>query len=103
MMDGAGTENLIKILNHMGNTAIYVIKRDTHELLFFNDKVKQITPDISLGKICHEVWQGSCANCPLLTMGDRETNTRVSYGDPFGEVVDISATMFSWGKENIPA
>ncbi len=103
MMDGAGTESLSKILNHMGNTAVYVIRRDTHELLFFNDKVNEITPDISLGKICHEVWKGSCSNCPLLTMGDQETNTRVSYGDPFGKVVDISATKFTWGDENIPA
>lgn len=91
-----------KILNHMGNTSIYVIDRDTHEILFFNDKVKQITPQVELGMICHEVWK-SCGNCPLLTIGDKETNQTINYGDPFGDVVDLSATKLTWGPKETPA
>lgn len=95
-------QTLEKILNHMGDTSIYVIDRDTHEILFFNDKVKQMTPGIELGMICHEVWD-SCENCPLLTIGEKETNQTINYGDPFGDVVDLSATKLTWGPENTPA
>lgn len=95
-------KTLEKILNHMGNTSIYVIERDTHEILFFNDKVKETTPGIELGMICHEVWN-SCENCPLLTIGDKETNQTINYGDPFGDVVDISATKLTWGPANTSA
>lgn len=96
-------ESLEKILNHLGNTAIYVIRRDTHQILYFNDRVRAVTPTVQLGAICHEVWKGECDNCPLLTMGDRETNAAVSFGDAFGDVVDIVATKMEWGRAGIPA
>ncbi|MCD2491856.1 response regulator [Lacrimispora sp. NSJ-141] len=98
-----GSQMLEKILNHMGDTAVYAIRRDTHELLFFNDRVKAVSPGIQIGHVCHEIWEGYCKNCPLLTLGKKESNTTVSYDDPFGKVVDISATKIDWGPEEIPA
>ena len=96
-------EQLEKVLDHITSIGIYVIRRDTHEMLYFNDRVRAVAPAVRIGSVCHELWPDTCSNCPLLTMGDQETNTRVSYGDPFGKVVDISATKFTWGDENIPA
>ena len=100
-MDSA--QSLRKALNHLGNTAVYVIRQDTHEILFFNEKVEKITPLVRAGMICHELWSSCCQNCPLLSIGDRETNTTVSYGSDFGDIVDICATSLLWGPEDIPA
>lgn len=95
-------DNLRNILNHLADIAIYVIRRDTHELLYFNDMVRRVAPGIEEGQICHEIWAGMCGNCPLKTLGDREFNTTTSYDDPFGKAVDITASKITW-EGDIPA
>ena len=60
------TQNTIEaILNNLSGTAIYVIRQDNHRILYFNDRVKEVTPDARIGSVCHELWNGTCANCPL--------------------------------------
>jgi PAS domain S-box-containing protein len=95
-------DNLKNILNHLVDIAVYVIRRDTHELLYFNDAVRKVTPGIAQGQFCHEVWAGTCGNCPLKTLGERETNTTTSYHDPFGKAVDVTASKIDW-EGDIPA
>lgn len=53
-------DSLKTILNHLLDTAVYVIRQDSHGILYFNDRVKTVTPDIALGQVCHDVWEGSC-------------------------------------------
>ena len=96
-------DSIHRILNHLGKTAIYVIRQDTHEILFYNQRAEEVTPDIRQGMICHELWSQYCHNCPLRDLGDKETNTTVGYNGLFGSLVDISATPLPWGEENIPA
>ena len=85
-------EQLEKILNHITSIGIYVVRRDTHEMLYFNERVRAVAPDVRIGSVCHELWAGTCSNCPLLSIGDQESHTTVSYNDPFGDMVDITAT-----------
>lgn len=92
---------LKEVLDHIGQTAIYVIRQDTHEILYFNRRVQEVTPEIRTGMICHDVWDGYCSSCPLKTIGEDETSESISYYDPFGPVVDIKATRMIW--EDIPA
>jgi len=92
-------KNLSNITNE---SAIYIIQRETHEILFCNDRVKEIFPHVELGAICHVLRCGSCKNCPLKFIGSRNSYTTVNYDNPFGEVVDITATKLMWG-EQIPA
>lgn len=99
---GGRVENMFKkILNHLGNTAVYIVRRDTHEILYFNDRVREVTPQVRLGAVCHELWRGACSPCPLTDIGERETNTVIGYNDPFGKVVSIAATKTEWN--HIPA
>lgn len=93
--------HLSSILNHLAGTAIYVIRQDNHQILYYNDKVKEVTPHIEAGMVCDRLWEGSCNNCPLLTMGDKESNTTTNFEDPFGQMVDISATRMMW--DDLPA
>ncbi len=90
------------ILNSMPETAIYVIRQDNHSLLYFNKRVRTVSPEVRLGLTCHEVWTGSCVNCPLLTIQDRQESRSLSYNATFGGVVDMVATRMLW-KDTIPA
>lgn len=91
-----------KILNAMPETGVYVIREADKSLLYFNKRVQEVSPGARLGVACHEVWAGSCNCCPLLTIGDRQESRSVSYNDPYGGVVDITATRTLW-EGSIPA
>lgn len=95
-------EQLEKVLNHITSIGIYVIRRDTHEMLYFNDRVREAAPEVRIGSICHELWPNTCKNCPLRSIGDQQSHTSVSYNDPFGGMVNITATKMDWADE-IPA
>ncbi len=90
------------MLNHLAGTAVYVIRQDDHALLYFNDRVREVTPGVRLGDACHDVWRGTCDNCPLLGIEGKEYNVTVNYDDPFGAVVDLSATRMEW-EGGVPA
>lgn len=91
-----------RILDSLQMTGIYVIREDNHQILYFNRRVKEVAPNIRTGMVCHELWAGSCANCPLLTIGNRQESRSVNYDDPFGKAVDIVATRILW-EDTIPA
>ena len=90
------------ILDSLQMTAIYVIREDNHKILYYNKRVKDVAPNIKLGMVCHELWEGSCDNCPLLYIGDKKEARAVNYDDPFGKAVEIAATRILW-EETIPA
>lgn len=83
-------------------TGVYVIREDNHEILYFNKRVKEIEPDIKEGMICHELWKGTCLNCPLLYIKDKKEARSINYDDPFGKAVEIAATRILW-EEAVPA
>lgn len=90
------------ILDSLHMTGIYVIREDNHQILYFNKRVKEVTPEVRLGMVCHEIWAGNCNNCPLLDIGDRQESCSINYDNPFGKTVDIVATRILW-QEEIPA
>lgn len=90
------------ILDSMQLTGVYVIREDNHQILYFNKHMKEIAPDIETGTVCHELWAGSCTNCPILHIGERKQNRSVSFDAPFGKMVDIAATKVQW-EDDVPA
>lgn len=100
---GAEVENgeYGQILDAMPGIGVYVIREEDHGILYYNRRFRDISPEVRPGTACHEVWKGSCDNCPLLTIGDRKENHTVSYNDAFGGVVDIEASRILW--EGVPA
>jgi len=83
-------------------TAVYVIREDDHKILYYNKRVREVAPNIEKGMVCHELWKGTCDNCPLLYIGDKNEARSVNYDDPFGKAVEIAATRIMW-EETIPA
>lgn len=96
------TKDYELVLDSLQMTGIYVIREDTHEILYFNKRVREISPGIKKGMVCHVLWKGACSSCPLLTIGDRKESRSISYDHPFGKMVDIVATRILW-EGNIPA
>lgn len=91
-----------RILDAMPETGVYVIREADHEILYFNRRVRTISPEVRPGMTCHEVWTGSCINCPLLTIKDHDEGRSISYNPTFGGVVDMVATRTLW-QDTIPA
>lgn len=90
------------ILDSLQMTAIYVIREDNHKILYYNKRVREVAPNIEPGMVCNELWKGTCDNCPLLFIGDKNEARSVNYDDPFGKAVEIAATRIMW-EESIPA
>ena len=90
------------ILDSLQMTAVYVIREDNHKILYYNKRVREVAPNIEEGMVCHELWKGTCDNCPLLYIGDKNEARSVNYDDPFGKIVEIAATRILWA-ETIPA
>ncbi len=90
------------ILDSLQRTAVYVIREDNHKILYYNKRVREVAPNIEKGMICHELWKGTCDNCPLLYIGDKKEARSVNYDDPFGKAVEIAATRIMW-EETVPA
>lgn len=91
-----------KILHSLPSTGVFIIREDNHEILYFNERVREVSPHVHIGMPCHELGSHSCANCPLLTIKDKRENLTLSYNSPFGEMVDIAAVRTMWEQE-IPA
>lgn len=60
------------ILDSLQMTAVYVIREDNHKILYYNKRVREVAPNIEIGMVCHELWKGTCENCPLLYIGDKK-------------------------------
>ena len=80
-----------KIIHAIPTTGIFIIREDNHEILYYNKRVKEISPCVHVGMPCHELGNHSCVNCPLLTIGDRQEHQALCYNSPFGEMADIVA------------
>lgn len=90
------------VLNSMSAIGVYVIREDDHQILYYNQRVKEVYPDIEKGMVCHEIWAGFCSNCPIIYLGDKRESKTVNYDHPFGKAVDITASRITW-EEEIPA
>lgn len=90
------------VLDSLQMTGIYVIREDDHRILYFNNRVKEVLPKVKTGIPCHELWEGSCVNCPLLTIGNKKEGRSVKFNDPFGKMVDVVAVRVLW-EDKIPA
>lgn len=91
-----------KILRSIPSTGIFIIREDDHTILHFNERVREVAPHIRIGMPCRKLGSHSCANCPLLTIGDKQEKQTINYNNPFGEMVDIIAVRTMW-EDTIPA
>ena len=97
-----GSNDYKKILDSMQETGVYVIREEDYRILYYNRRVKEVTPEVEVGRVCRELWPHSCTDCPLLTIGDQQTSRSTNYNSPFGYMVDATASRILW-EDRIPA
>ncbi len=110
-----------ELVNHLGDTAVCVISRETHEIFYYNKKLKEKCPNVRIGTVCHEILPVHCSSCPIKDIGkedksvngrsntsdgrsntsDGRSNTSIIYSSPFGAVADVTATACEWN--HVPA
>lgn len=89
-------DHLKTILNNLNGTAIYVIRRDNHQILYFNDRVREVVPDIRAGDVCSDVWKHDCKECPLSGVGKDGSGTITRFNRTFNKILDLTATAITW-------
>lgn len=99
--------NELRTLNQNKNTLldnmsdfVYVIDRDTKEILFINKMVKELIPSFSMGGTCFKMAFGSetpCENCPVnLLTPERVNATLEIYNYKYNIWVLATASRIDW-------
>lgn len=86
------------------HTGSYVINRDDYSLVFINQAMKAVFPNVELGDICYQVMRGlgePCGDCPLrkLDTTSEHTTTRSQiYNERLRAWMDVTATPIHWSN-----
>ncbi len=97
MPDKCIAENCKELLDSLKVCGIYVVAEKDHKVLYYNQRIKEIVPNIEIGTSCNQLWGDSCDNCPIKSLGERAVSRVIYYDDPFGHVVETTATRMMWG------
>jgi len=92
----------IELLSAIPGVGVCVIKKYNHELIFFNNLMKEVTPHISRGMLCHELWSSHCSSCPLMQASRDRACHSITRSDIFGCSVRLTAREVMW-DDNVPA
>ncbi len=95
-------DNYRKLFDAFANVSVYVIERETHKVLFFNRRFREICPNIQMGMSCRNLMLGPCQNCIVDTMGEQNMAHTIFYSDYFGDEMEITAYKIMW-EDSVPA
>ena len=85
------------LLDSLQMAGVYVIRKDNHQILYFNQWMKKTVPDLVLGAVRHELW------VDMLPEGRTEMkNENINDAHPWKGTVRIEAADVLWEKK-IPA
>lgn len=96
-----GYENAMSIVNGLGSYS-FVCNADTCEILFMNDAVKSLAPDIKVGDYCYKLLQGSdtpCEGCPMhhqFSENSGKSSGIDRYNSHLGMWLKITANRIDW-------
>lgn len=94
-------KNLLKMLNALPDTGVHVIRQDTHEVVYYNRFIKEISPKLEIGRKCCDVWDKNCVECPIREMEDKESYYKLLNNSQFGRMMDVTVTRSEW-DDNVP-
>lgn len=92
------------ILDSLPATFVCVISRETHCLLYFNARVREMFPHARLGMTCHEIFkncQGPCDNCPRTRFVNENSHVSLLYNTPFAKVARLSVSNIFWENREL--
>lgn len=89
-----------EVMNHL-DSYIYVIRSETFEVLFTNDKIHNLMKEASNNTACYSFFRGKtaqCEDCPLqrLNSDDTERVVQEIYNDKLGIWMEVTASILRW-------
>lgn len=88
-----------RLIESFPNVAVYVIERDSHKILYFNRRFREICPKVTIGMSCRNIMLGPCQNCIVDTMGEQAVAHCIFHSDYYGGNIEITATKIMWQNE----
>ncbi len=85
------------LLDSLQMAGVYVIRKDNHQILYFNKWMKKAVPDIRLGAVCHELWVD-----PIPGREDESGRENIYGNHLLKGTARIEATEVLWEKK-LPA
>jgi len=99
-----GADSMFEILlNSLGDTAVYVVRKDDYRILYFNDIVGEMVPGIRKGDFCRELWTEYKEACIFSGIGSKKPYSAVGFDETFGATVMLTASEIEWGEKKTPA
>lgn len=76
----------------------YIIDKNTYEVLYYNDKLKDLIPNIKTGGICYKAkgYSTHCHECPIKNMNQSETGTTKFYCKTMDNWVGATSKKIQW-------
>ncbi|MDE6182023.1 MAG: GGDEF domain-containing protein, partial [Eubacteriales bacterium] len=77
----------------------YIVRADTFEVLYLNDKFKNIIPNINIGEVCYKAkgYDYPCHECPIKkAVGEVDTNTSKFYCEFVDNWLGVTSTKIKW-------
>lgn len=96
------SQQMRQLLSGLGHVGVYVMRKNTREILFCNPFLKSHTKGLVEGQFCHTVWPEYCGNCPITRVKDGISPTFTMPTSSFGCPVSVTAVEILW-EDRIPA
>ena len=99
-----GADSMFEILlNSLGDTAVYVVRKGDYRILYFYDIVGEMVPGIRKGDFCRELWTEYKEACIFSGIGNKKPYSAVGFDETFGATVMLTASEIEWGEKKTPA
>lgn len=85
-----------------GAIGIFVIRKDDQSVLYFNQAIQRVRPDIKVGMRCSDCFSGACENCPISSVDKKEAQLVISYVEQWNGFVEMTADEYMW-EDTVPA
>lgn len=96
-------DSLMQLLNH-SKEWIYVIERDSYQILFLNEQLQQLAPKLKLGDKCYKAIVNQdkpCERCPVKKFLEGDTEPVELENAYLGKHVSAQAEEIFWNGENV--
>lgn len=95
-------QNALSIINGLGSYS-FVCDIDSYKILFMNDAIMSLAPDIKIGDPCYQLIRGTktpCSRCAMRQFGESGEKSRGidMYSSHLGMWLKITANRIDWVK-----
>lgn len=82
---------------------VYIINPDTCEVLYCNENICNVVPEMGPGVFCHQAMMHRdqrCENCPVVNLQPNQKNCIITGNNILGVNLQVEATSIKWQGED---